>query len=275
MPPAPMFNTDHIDRFHLRARGNFTDHDFLFRWAGNQILDRLADIRREFSSALILGDRLPEGFQETLRKTKTIDQIGQANPQSPEHMDPFLKNPVDLIVSLLSLHTVNDLLGLLAQIRNSLTPDGLFLACLPGGETLRELRSSLMNAELSVCSGASPRVFPFVDKQQMGALLQRAGYALPVVDSDMVTATYRNLAHLMSDLRGMGENNAIAARQKTFSARRIFSEAQQVYSENFHDPDGRIPATFEMIFAIGWAPHESQQKPLRPGSAKAHLSDIL
>jgi hypothetical protein len=144
-----------------------------------------------------------------------------------------------------------------------------------GGETLKELRNSLMNAELKTKGGLSPRVFPFADKQDMGALLQRAGYNLPVVDSDFVTVTYEHIFKLMKDLRGMGENNIIIERSKVNPGRALFFKAAELYHKEFAEEDGRIPATFEVIFLHGWAPHESQQKPLQPGSAQKRLADAL
>ncbi|MBI1327990.1 MAG: methyltransferase domain-containing protein [Alphaproteobacteria bacterium] len=181
----------------------------------------------------------------------------------------------DAILSFLSLHAVNDIPGLLIQMKKSLNPDGLFMAALFGGETLTELRQSLMQAELSLTGGVRPRIFPFMDKQQMGALMQRAGFALPVVDSDTITINYRHPVKLMHDLREMGETNCLLAREKNFTRRDLFAEANRYYMKNFADTDGTVKATFEIIYAIGWAPHESQQKPLRPGSGEKSLTEVL
>jgi hypothetical protein len=156
-----------------------------------------------------------------------------------------------------------------------LKPDGLFLAAMIGGETLFNVRDALTRAEMEITGGLSPRIAPFADKQQMGALMQRAGFALPVVDSDFITATYESLFHLMHDLRAMGEGNAVLERQKTFTRKSIFLRAQEIYAQSFADLDGRLPVQFEIIFMIGWAPHASQQKPLRPGSAQNRLAEAL
>jgi hypothetical protein len=151
----------------------------------------------------------------------------------------------------------------------------LFLGTLPGGRTLFELRECLMEAELAVKKGVSPHVIPFADKQQMGGLMQRAHFAMPVVDSDIVTVTYKDLASLTKDLRGMGESNTIAARGRTFAGKHMWREAENIYKKKFAEADGRLPATFEIIFLSGWSPHESQQKPLRPGSAQHSLAEAL
>ena len=181
----------------------------------------------------------------------------------------------DLAVSILDLHTINDLPGLLIQIRRALKPDGLFLGCLFGGETLHELRSVLLEAELQTLGGASPRVAPLIDKPQMGGLLQRAGFSLPVIDSEILTVSYRDIFHLMADLRGMGEQNALHDRRKTFTPSSVFATANALYAEKFSDTIGRIGASFEIIFVIGWAPHESQQTPLKRGSGQISLADVL
>lgn len=192
-----------------------------------------------------------------------------------EEFLPFANESFDLVLGTLNLHTVNDLPGALLQIRKSLKPDGLFLASMLGGETLYELRQVMTQAEMNTRGGISPRIAPFADKQQMGALLQRAGFNLPVVDSDIITVTYDNIFKLFHDLRYMGEGNAIAARDKTPPGKKLFMEAARLYQEQFAGADGRITASFEIIFLTGWAPHSSQQKPLRPGSAETSLADAL
>jgi SAM-dependent methyltransferase len=192
-----------------------------------------------------------------------------------EEQLPFADKSFDLIISALSLHWVNDLPGALIQIRRALVPDGLFMGAMFGGETLTELRQALAEAEIECEGGLSPRVSPFADLRDMGGLLQRAGFALPVVDSDRVTVTYGNPLKLMAELRGMGETNALIERRRTPMRRTTLMRAAAIYSEKFGLPDGRIPATFEITMLAGWSPHESQQKPLRPGSAKAKLADVL
>jgi NADH dehydrogenase [ubiquinone] 1 alpha subcomplex assembly factor 5 len=204
-----------------------------------------------------------------------MDNAGRRDVAADEDFFPFAPCSLNLVVSALNLHTVNDLPGALLQINKSLKPDGLFIAAIMGGETLFELRRCLEEAELELTGGVSPRVAPFADKPQMGDLLQRAGFSLPVVDSDIVTVSYNSIFSLMRDLRRMGEGNATVGRHKTFTPRSLFLRAGEIYAEKFADPDGRIRASFEIIFLIGWAPHTSQQKPLRPGSAKTRLAEFL
>lgn len=179
------------------------------------------------------------------------------------------------MIHALSLHWANDPLGQLIQCRRAMKPDGLFLAVMFGGQTLQELRASLAEAESLVTGGLSPRVLPMAEIRDLGALMQRAGFALPVADSVTQTVHYTDLPALMADLRAMGETSALAARPRHFTRRDILTKAEAIYRANFPAPDGRITATFEVIFLTGWAPHESQQQPLRPGSAKARLADAL
>jgi len=181
----------------------------------------------------------------------------------------------DLVVHAMALHWANDPVGQLVQCRRALQPDGLFLGLLPGGQTLHELRAALAEAEAEVTGGLSPRVLPMGEIRDLGALLQRAGFALPVADSFTKTVLYRDALHLMADLRAMGEANALAARLRHPTRRAVLLRAAGIYAERFGRPDGRIPATFEIICLTGWAPHDSQQKPLRPGSAAARLAEAL
>jgi SAM-dependent methyltransferase len=180
----------------------------------------------------------------------------------------------DLVVHALSLHWANDLVGQLVQARRALRPDGLFLGVLFGGRTLHELRAALAEAEAAVTGGLSPRVVPMAEIRDLGGLLQRAGFALPVADSRTLTVTYETALHLMRDLRAMGEANAMAARTRKPLRRAILDKAASLYRSNF-SRGGRIVATFEMIFLTGWAPDASQPKPLRPGSAVKRLADAL
>lgn len=279
-----VFDRARVRRNRERCRNNFSRHGFLFDWAARELGERLSLINRSFSSTLFLGAR-------SLQAIKTAEgKIGPACvmdmylppdlPRIPavladEEFLPFAAGSLDLVLCNMNLHAVNDLPGALIQIRRSLKPDGLFLAALFGGETLHELRACLMEAEMELRGGISPRIAPFADKQQAGALLQRAGYALPVVDSEILTVTYPNLLALMRDLRGMGEGNALEHRDKTFAGKRLFIRAEELYRERYSEPDGRLLASFEILFLIGWAPHESQQKPLRPGSAEHSLAEAL
>lgn len=194
---------------------------------------------------------------------------------SDEEALPFGDGSFDIVTSLLSLHWVNDLPGSLVQIRRILRPDGLLLAALLGGETLKELRRSLADAEIANEGGLSPRVSPFADVRDVGNLLQRAGFALPVVDCDTITVSYQDPLKLLADLRGMGESNAVRERRKSASRRSTLFDALQRYRDSHADADGRIPATFQVIFVSAWAPDVSQQRPLRPGSALTRLADAL
>ena len=192
-----------------------------------------------------------------------------------EELSPFAPERFDLCVSALAQHSVNDLPGALTQVRRSLKPDGLFLGALLGGQTLQELRAVLAEAESEIRGGASPRVAPFSDVRDLGHLLQRAGFALPVTDLDRVTVRYGSMFTLVADLRAMGLTNALAHRDTRPLGRRMFLRAAQLYAERFADPDGRLRATFDIVWLSGWVPHESQQKPLKPGSAKMRLADAL
>ncbi|MEM7650658.1 MAG: methyltransferase domain-containing protein [Pseudomonadota bacterium] len=249
-----VFDKAALRRARERASADFKDYSFLHEIAEKQIQDRLGDIKRDF----------------TARYDLTHDDFD--NEIEALNLEP---ESLELVTSTLNLHVINDLPGVLAQIKRALKPDGLFIAAMFGGETLHELRESLMQAELAVKGGASPRVFPFADKQQMGALLQRAGFALPVVDSDIVRVSYENIFKLMHDLRGMGESNVIAERSKTNPGKALFMNAAAHYADHFSDDDGRIQTSFEIIYLIGWAPADTQQKPLKPGSAENRLADAL
>jgi NADH dehydrogenase [ubiquinone] 1 alpha subcomplex assembly factor 5 len=207
-----VFDRDMLLQKRARAAVQFSDYDFLFKWAQAQTLDRLADITRDFPNALQIGargGRLKDGIP-------TLDFSPAFAPDilADGEFLPLKEGCLDMVASTLDLHSINDLPGALLQIRKSLKADGLFIASIFGGESLFELRESLTQAEIKIKGGVSPRVFPFADKQQMGALLQRAGFALPVVDSELITVTYDNIFKLMADLRGMGESNIIAARDK-------------------------------------------------------------
>lgn len=266
-----IFNPADVRRFKHKAKKIFKDHDFLFEWATRNTLDRLKDIRRDFKKILHIGHRYAHLYKTSYPEIEIYaeDDLYDIGVFSLE------ENSYDLILSTLDMHTINDLPGALSQLRASLKPDGLFLATIFGGETLFELRDSLAQAELKTKDGISPRIFPFADKQQIGGLLQRAGFALPVVDSEILTVTYPNIFKLMHEIRGMGESNSIINRNKKNPGRALFFEAAQHYQTHHSDPDGRIRASFEIIFFLGWSPHASQQQPLRPGSAKHSLAEAL
>jgi SAM-dependent methyltransferase len=188
---------------------------------------------------------------------------------------PFADQSLDLVISLLSLQTVNDLPGVLIQVRRALKPDGLFLGALLGGDTLAELRDSFAAAEAEVEGGVSPRVAPFADVRELGALLQRAGFALPVADVDRIVVRYASPFALMDDLRRMGETNLLNERRRAPLRRATLLRMAAIYAERFADADGKVRATFDIVWLSGWAPHESQQQPLRPGSARTRLADAL
>jgi len=188
---------------------------------------------------------------------------------------PLAPQSVNLVLSPLALHLTNDTPGVLVQIRRALKPDGLFLAAIPGAGTLGELRDVLLTTEVELHGGASPRVIPFPDIRDVGSLMQRAGFTLPVIDEESFTVRYDNLFALMRDLKAMGMANPLIGRSRKPVGRAFFLRAAERYAERYSDPDGRIRATFSIIFVSGWAPHESQQKPLKPGSAKMRLADAL
>ncbi len=288
METAPEIFDRNALRVHRdRAAQTFGEYDFLVREIGARLSDRLLDMARTFPLALDLGARTggygpvpggPGGIEHVV-SCELSEQMARQIESSgvgcdPEFL-PFAEGRFDLVYSNLELHWANDLPGCLLQITRSLKSDGLFLAAILGGNTLTELRDVLMAAELDVTGGASPRVSPFAELRDAGALLQRAGLALPVVDADEITVTYENLFRLLADLRGMGETNTVRERLRTSTRRNIFLRAAELYLERYPAEDGRIRATFEIIYLHGWAPHESQPKALRPGSAKTSLADAL
>ena len=195
--------------------------------------------------------------------------------QADEERLPFADESLDLIVSTLALHWTNDLVGALIQIRNALKPDGLFLGAILGGSTLTELRQCLVQAESEISNGAGLRVSPFADVLDAAGLLQRAGFALPVADTDKVAVRYANALELIRDVRAMGESNVLTDRARRPLSRAVLARTAALYQERFCGPDGRIAATFEIVSLTGWAPHPDQQQPLRPGSAKMRLADAL
>jgi SAM-dependent methyltransferase len=261
--------------------------DFLLKRVADDISERLEIVRRTFPLALNLGAQ--QGLLS--RRIHALQNVGTVidAERSPcllalcdgpavlvdEEALPFAAASLDLVVSALALQLVNDLPGTLAQIRYALKPDGLLIASMLGGATLTELRESWILAEDEIAGGASPRVAPFADVRDLGALLQRAGFALPVVDADTVTVVYSSPLALMQDLKAMGASNMLADRSRKPVTRDLVSRASEIYVERFARTDGRVPATFEILTLTAWVPHESQQKPLKPGSAEARLSDAL
>jgi SAM-dependent methyltransferase len=275
---------------HRRDRHASSIHatDFLLARAADDILERLAFIRRDFHVALdlgggagVLGKRLSEtgtGRDQLVtldlspRLLATRDGLRLV---ADEEMLPIRAGSLDLVVSALALQLVNDLPGTLLQIRHALRPDGLMLVSLLGGASLAELREALALAEIETTGGASPRVSPFADVRDLGGLLQRAGFALPVADSETVEVGYDSALHLMRDLRAMGWANVLVERRRTGLRRDTLARTLEIYHARNARPDGRVKATFEIITLTGWSPDASQQKPLRPGSATARLADAL
>jgi SAM-dependent methyltransferase len=260
---------------------------FLLDRVTADLAERLAAVLRKFDLALDLGSP-GDAVRTALAGLGSVGMIVAADtipmhgsePSAPlvaadDEALPFRDAAFDLVVSALALQFVNDLPGALVQIRRALKPDGLFLAALIGGETLTELRQSFAAAESDVEGGASPHVAPFADLRDLGALLQRAGFALPVTDTDRVMVRYDSVFALMHDLRRMGATNALVDRRRVPLRRATLMRMAEIYRERFSDSDGRVRATFEIVWLSGWAPHASQQQPLRPGSAKARLADAL
>jgi SAM-dependent methyltransferase len=262
-------------------------HDFLFRAGAERLADRLDDMRGGFARVLELGAH-GALLREAIGARAGAEAYVVADAALPlaaaarglrvvadEEALPFAEGAFDLVVANLGLHWINDLPGTLIQMRRCLRPDGLLLASMLGGRTLEELRACLLAAEAEVAGGASPRVSPFADARDAGGLLQRAGFALPVVDADLLVASYPDALALMRDLRGMGESNATLDRRRAFTRREVLLRAAAIYAERFGGPDGRVPASFEILTLTAWAPAPTQPRPLRPGSAAARLADAL
>ena len=270
-----------------RAADGLGDYNFLFRAAAEGLAQRLADIKRNFGYVLDLGchdgflaDILePEHGAGLLVQCDLSEAMVSGAPgrraAADEELLPFRPASFDLVVSCLTLHWVNDLPGSLVQARQALKPDGLFLAVMLGGGTLRELRSALLAADTELSGGAGPRISPFADVRDAGDLLGRAGFALPVADTSILTVSYADPFKLLSDLRGMGESNSVAARRRSFTRRGVFPRAAELYREMYGDAAGRVPATFEMITLTAWAPADTQPRPLARGSGEVSLSEFL
>lgn len=282
-----IFDRDLLARRRARAAAGMASVDFLLKEVAADFADRLSLIKRDFDVAVDLGShtgliadavgQLPNvGMVVRAERCEAL-LAGKPGPKivCDEEILPFAPDTLNLVVSGLALQWVNDLPGSLAQIAAALKPDGLFLAALLGADTLFELRQALTAAEVELSGGASPRVSPFVEVRDLGALLQRAGFALPVTDTDRLTVRYAGLFELMGELKAMGATNVMSERSRTPLPRGVLLRAAEIYAERFAGADGRIPATFEIVTATGWRPHESQQKPLRPGSAAARLADAL
>ncbi|UWQ83383.1 SAM-dependent methyltransferase [Leisingera caerulea] len=260
--PAQLFDRRALAARRARRRA---DALFLHQMARDEAEDRLSLVNRTFTAPAVVSPfpEVWEGFQpdaEIVADTDVLDMEQGAH---------------DVVIHAMCLHWANDPVGQLIQCRRALTEDGLLLVILLGGQTLHELRAAMAEAETVVMGGLSPRVAPMGEIRDLGGLLQRAGFALPVADLVPLTAEYRDLTHLIHDLRGMGETNALAQRLKRPAPRGLFQLADRIYREHFATADGRLPATFELVCLTGWSPSDSQQKPLRPGSAQMRLADAL
>jgi SAM-dependent methyltransferase len=290
MPATPQMQTP-FDRALLAQRrrraGALGPVTFLIDRVAEEMAERLSAVRRRFDVVVDLGTPT-DAVRRAMLAAGAVERVVAALPPFATRIDertlrlvadderlPFRDASLDLVVSGLALQFVNDLPGSLVQIRRALKPDGLFLAALIGGDTLTELRQAFATAEAEVEGGVSPRVAPFADVRTMGVLLQRAGFALPVVDVDRVVVRYDSPLWLMHDLRRMGATNPMVERRRGVLRRQTLARLVEVYAQRFADADGRLRASFDIIWLSGWAPHESQQQPLRPGSARMRLADAL
>ena len=273
IPAAPTL----FDRRLLRARQSRAFKQgpvtFLLDRVAEEMAERLAAVKRDFAEAADIwtpGDALRKPLADRLKSFTHLDVLGD-----PQEVLPFQQETLDLVVSALALQFVNDLPGVLAQIRRALKPDGLLLAAMIGGDTLNELRQCFAAAEAELEGGVSPRVAPFADLRDAGHLLQRAGLALPVTDVDRIVVPYDSAFALMADIRRMGASNILVERRRAPTRRATMLRMAQLYAKRFADADGRIRATFDVVWLSGWAPHESQQRPLKPGSATASLAEAV
>ncbi len=280
-----IFDRRALRRQRDRAAARIGEHDFLFDEVAARLVERLDDVRRDFAVALDLGCHGGHLGRRLAGRVATVVQCdlspamvargGGLGVAADEEALPFRENSFDLVASALALHWVNDLPGALIQIARCLRPDGLLLAAFCGGGTLKELRQAWLEAEAARAGGASPRVAPFVEIRDAGALLQRAGLAMPVADAETITATYADPLALMRELRGMGEANALHARRRHFTPRGVAFAAVEAYAARHAGADGRVPARFEILTLTAWKPDPSQPRALKPGAATARLADAL
>jgi SAM-dependent methyltransferase len=282
MTAAPLIFDRSLQRHRRRRAASAKGATFLLERVASELSDRVATVLRRFDIVADLGTP-GEAVRAALLRLDSVAMVVGADvlPRerpfvvADEEALPFADGALDLVVSALALQHVNDLPGALLQVRRALKPDGLFLAALLGGETLTELRQSFAAAESEIEGGASPRVAPFADLRDLGGLLQRAGFALPVTDVDRLTVRYESVFDLLHDLRRMGAANSLVARRRKPLRRATLQRMAKIYALQFADADGRIRATFDIVWLSGWAPHPDQQQPLKPGSAKARLADAL
>lgn len=287
MPETPCLFDQLLLRTRLKRALKKGAADFLLERVADDFELRLQALARSFDTVADIGTFGPHAalklvasqrFKQIIRQAPLAEVLGTGAWQNiigETSLVPFAPQSLDAVVSLLAFQWIDDLPGLLIQIKRALKADGLLIACLLGGQTLHELRESFARAEIECEGGLSPRVSPFADLRDIGALMQRAGFALPVVDTETITVRYQTPLALFADLRAMGGTNTLIERRKTPLRRKTLLRALEIYAENYSDADGRIRATFECLWVSGWTPHESQQKPLQPGSAKARLADAL
>ncbi len=266
-PPPPLFDPDLLALRRARAARSGEEADFLREAAAAEIAERLSEVNRSFHDPVVIG---PAG-------ALYAEAAGLGAARLIPDADPLdlTEGEADLVIHALALHWANDPVGQIAQARRALRPDGLFIGALFAGETLWELRQALAQAETEITGGLSPRVAPMGEIRDLGGLLQRAGLALPVADATRLTVSYATMFHLLSDLRLMGETNVMVERARGTAPRGLFPRAAEIYAERFADAEGRVPATFEIVYLTGWNPAPSQQRPLRPGSAASRLAEAL
>ncbi|MBN8521105.1 MAG: methyltransferase domain-containing protein [Alphaproteobacteria bacterium] len=274
---TPLFSLSALRQNKIRAESRFCQYDFLHRRVLNEMLSRLDMVKRSFEHILMVG--MPDLAPQIESKFDCPVTVLDLSPRStvigtPDYL-PFGAGRFDLILCPLSLHILNDVPGAFWQLRQSLKPDGFFMTALMGGETLWELRTALSQADMEQGGGLARRLAPLISLQDISALMQRAQFTLPVVDHEKITVTYADPLKLIHDLRGMGEGNPFSPSARPKLSRTVWQHAQNVYRTQFSEDDGRIPATFDILYACGWQAHDSQQKPLRPGSAQKRLADAL
>lgn len=262
---TPPLLTDREALIRHRQRAARAPEMFLHEDAAAELDERLQEVNRTFTAPALIA-AFPEPWLEILPNAKVVSDDEVLDLEEGAH---------DLVVHAMGLHWANDPVGQMVQAARALKPDGLFLGVMFGGQTLTELRAALAQAEAAITGGLSPRVLPMGEIRDLGALIQRAGFALPVADAVTRKVTYETPLRLLSDLRAMGETNALASRNRRFLRRDVLAEALRLYVETYQETDGRVRATFEMVWLTGWKPHPDQPKPLRPGSAAQRLADVL
>jgi len=285
---APLKSSDIFNRSLIRSRReliarSFSDYDFLNREISERLIDNLHDIKMSFKKILSMNlcdDTIRTYFKDMFlinqnMAHKMLDGKYGKKVQADEDFLPYKNQCLELIISCLTLHWINDLPGALIQIRRSLKPNGLFMGAVYGGETLFELRASMLKAGIDIRGGITPHVSPFMDIRDAGTLMQRAGFSLPVVSTERITVNYADAFSLMKELKNMGENNALIKGFKGLTSKKFMFAVAEKYQQDYGNEQGRIPATFDIIYLKGWAPHESQQQPLRPGTGKISLKDAL